>query len=450
MGSSNIACKCLKACKENANEVDLAKGDYLRSRTGNFKINNNPRNLSSFKYSKNNEINSASGKTEFTEELKNDFYDYNNINNNNLEFQIKDTFRNKIVEEPEENNSLDDNNYNINIINYNDNNKKNSKINNINLNTSPSIRYINDINKSIFFTEEIKKGEKNFSHPINYEKDWAQYCDDEENEDMLILIDTMNNNKGINHTEEEGQIIEYNGKKYLYIGELGKNQKPMGFGVLYTEGKKYEGNFSNGKLIGLGRYINEKGTCFEGIFENNNLVSKAKIIKTNEKNMKVTYFGEVIDFKKNGKGEETCEEYKYIGEFLGDLRHGHGRLEFLENGDVYEGEFKRGEITGKGLYKWANKQQYEGDFVNGIKHGKGFYKWPDGIEYEGDYNNGIREGRGKYKWKDGRIFEGMFKKGKPDGKGKLTFKGKTIICEYINGKPVTDIKKEFQKISGNI
>ena len=224
----------------------------------------------------------------------------------------------------------------------------------------------------------------------------------------------------------------------------------MGFGVLYTEGKKYEGNFNNGKLIGLGRYINEKGTCFEGIFENNNLVSKAKIIKTNEKNMKVTYFGEVIDFKKNGKGEETCEEYKYNGEFLGDLRHGHGRLEFLENGDVYEGEFKRGEITGKGLYKWANKQQYEGDFVNGIKHGKGFYKWPDGIEYEGDYNNGIREGRGKYKWKDGRVFEGMFKKGKPDGKGKLTFKGKTIICEYINGKPVTDIKKEFQKISGNI
>ena len=30
----------------------------------------------------------------------------------------------------------------------------------------------------------------------------AQYCDDDENEDMFILINTMNNNKGINHTEE--------------------------------------------------------------------------------------------------------------------------------------------------------------------------------------------------------------------------------------------------------
>ena len=111
---------------------------------------------------------------------------------------------------------------------------------------------------------------------------------------------------------------------------------------------------------------------------------------------------------------------------------------------LYEGDFSKGEITGKGLYIWNNNQQYKGDFVKGIKHGKGKYKWPDGFEYEGEYNNGIREGLGTYKWKDGRVFKGRFRDGRPDGKGKLTYNGKTINIEYKNGKPTEDIKKLFQ------
>ena len=39
---------------------------------------------------------------------------------------------------------------------------------------------------------------------------------------------------------------------------------------------------------------------------------------------------------------------------------------FLQNGDLYDREFKKGEITGKSLYIWSNKQQYKGDFVNDI------------------------------------------------------------------------------------
>ena len=35
----------------------------------------------------------------------------------------------------------------------------------------------------------------------------------------------------------------------------------------------------------------------------------------------------------------------------------------------------------------------------------------------------------------------MFKEGKPDGKGKMYYKGKTIICEYRDGVPISDINK---------
>ena len=448
------SCKCLKTCGDYTEEVDLAKGDYLRSRTGNFKINIEPKNLAPFQQTNNNEINTVDQKAEIKSTEKKDNSSNEMIEKNSLQ---------KIDEEEEEENkqiktdvikttnTINNENKDENIkIEKKNNNNDNNISNSISKKNSSSFKYLKDVDYSIFFTEKLKKAEKNFIKPINYEKDWSQYCDDTDNEDMLILINSMNKNKGENHTKEEGQVIEYKGEKFLYIGELDKNQKPTGFGVLYTtQGKKYEGNFIKGQLIGLGRYIDEEGTCYEGIFQNNKLVSKAKIIKYNENNIKTEYLGEVSDFKKNGKGEEICDEYKYKGDFVGDLRHGYGRLEFLQNGDLYDGEFNKGEITGKGLYIWSNKQQYKGDFVNGIKHGKGKYKWPDGYEYEGEYVNGIREGLGEYKWSDGRVFKGRFKDGKPDGKGKLTFQGKTVNCEYKNGKPTVNIKKLFKEDSKN-
>ena len=443
MGATQVSCKCLKNFKENVNEVDLAKSDYLKSRASNKKISND--NISPLRTTNKIIINITEEKTENENNVKSGKNNEinTNANTNNYQTKVKETLQSKNIEEIKEN-KLNDTNNNNSLSNNNELNEI------IKVKTGSTINYLKDVDKSSFITETIKKAEKNFTRPINYEKDWAQYCDDNDNEDMLVLINSMNKNKGVDHTEEDGQIIDYHGKKFLYNGELDKNHKPVGFGVLYMEGKKYEGNFIKGKLIGLGRFINEEGTCFEGIFENGNLVSKAKVIK-NEDNKIVTYFGEVIDFKKNGKGEETCEDYKYTGEFLGDLRHGHGRLEFLKEGNVYEGEFIRGEMTGKGNYIWRNKQRYEGDFVKGIKHGKGIYIWPDGYKYNGEYVNGIREGKGIYKWKDGRIFEGNFKDGKPDGKGMLTYKGVTIPCEYKNGKQITDIKKSLQEqMTGDI
>ena len=86
------------------------------------------------------------------------------------------------------------------------------------------------------------------------------------------------------------------------------------------------------------------------------MVGKPKIVNINGKGQKVVYFGEVKNFKKNGKGIETCEEYRYEGEFLNNLWHGQGRLEFLESTDIYEGHFTNGKITGKFLFIWTNSQ----------------------------------------------------------------------------------------------
>ena len=426
MGVSPSSCNCSRSCNNNPNEIEFLKGDYLRSKSGNIKIKNE------LKYNENNT--KAKTRSSLFKPENLDSNEIHNITNNNkiktlFDFDINNRENSKF----EENNSFKMDEHQEK--NKNEINPKN-----------PELKYLPNFDKIYFFPKKLKNAEMIFKNPINYETDYLKYYkEDEDNIDMVILINTMNKNKGINHTKEDGEVFEYNGEKYLYIGETDKNQMPTGFGVLYTQGKKYEGNFFRGKLIGLGRYINEEGTCFEGIFEDNKLVSKATIITINKNNKRVEYFGDVTDFKKNGKGEEICEEeYKYQGDFSNDLKHGYGILEFFENNETYEGQFDKGEITGTGIYIWNNGEKYEGTFVKGIKHGKGTYTWPDGCIYEGGYNNGIREGKGKYIWADGRIFRGTFLDGKPNGKGKISYKNKTIICEYKNGKPNFDMNKLFK------
>ena len=467
MGISTISCKCMKTCNEKPKELDLANGNYLRSRSGNFRINLDPNKAGKYHRSR----------------THTSLFNKNNLEFNNNDNKNKNLFRRRkegmpppILEESEDEKDVElkrdliksINTFNINdnvnldkeldfnndIFDKNDVNKDINKDDNIDnkietknedIYDMNKIRYIPYFDKTYFFPKKLKLAEKNFLYPINYIEDWPKYIpDDDESNDMILLINTMNNNKGMNHTKEDGMVIEYQGEKFLYIGETDKNGLPIGFGILYTDGKKFEGNFYKYKLIGLGRYINEEGVCFEGIFEDNKLVSKATIITINENNKRVEYFGDVVDFKKNGKGKEFSEnEYIYTGNFLDNLKHGIGELEYLDTGDIYKGEFNKGEITGKGTYKWSSGEKYEGTFLNGIKHGKGEYSWPDGSKYIGEYKNGIREGKGKYIWEDGRIFNGYFKDGKPDGKGKITFKKKTVECEYKNGKPTTDLSLLF-------
>jgi hypothetical protein len=428
MGVSPASCTCSKSCKDTPNEFEFTKGDYLRSRSGNIKIQNE---------FKNNENNSKS-KTR-SSLFKSENLDSKEINNYKNNDKIKSIFtfdinsKEKLEQVSEENN-------NIKIEEQKEENK--NKINPKNA----TLKYLPNFDKIYFFPKKLLNAEKLFTCPINYETDYQKYYkEDEDNIDLIILINTMNKNKGTNRTKDNGEVFEYDCEKYLYIGETDKNQMPTGFGVLYTQGQKYEGNFFRGKLIGLGRYINEEGKCFEGIFEDNKLVSKGTIIALNKNNKRVEYFGDVIDFKKNGKGEEICEdEYRYNGDFSNDMKHGFGILEFFESDETYEGQFDKGEITGRGIYTWSNGEKYEGSFVKGIKHGMGIYKWPDGCIYEGEYNNGIREGKGKYIWEDGRIFIGMFLNGKPNGKGRISYKNKTAICEYKNGKPAFDVSKLFK------
>ena len=173
----------------------------------------------------------------------------------------------------------------------------------------------------------------------------------------------------------------------------------------------------------------------------------------------LTYEGEYLNGKRNGKGEEyDINGHKiFEGEYLNGKRNGKGK-EYDYNHLIYEGEYLNGQRNGKGkeCNKWGIllfKGEYlKGNKFNGkgydkfdhiiyeLKEGKGFCReYERGMKsFEGEYLNGKRNGKGKeYYYFDGYLlFEGEYLNGKRNGKGKeyQKYNGKIIFeGEYLNG-----------------
>ena len=301
-------------------------------------------------------------------------------------------------------------------------------------------------NNNNYYTPILQKAEKLFPKKLDFSNDYLKYTD---NDELKNLVYNNEPNENIHYTD--GINLEINNKKCFYKGNIDENNNLEGYGELFTEdGNKFEGIFKNNNLNGLGRYISNDGNCIEGIFKNYDIISKAKIYSIDDENKIIKYFGSVRNFKKDGKGMEFSEEYNYDGDFINGEKEGKGKINYINYGDLYEGEFHNDKINGKGFYIWQNKESYTGDFIDAKMHGYGLYKWPDGSQYEGEYINNIKEGNGIYKWKDGRVFKGRFEKGKPHGLGELTINGITVECEYRNGKCIDDLNKKIrEKIKKN-
>ena len=325
---------------------------------------------------------------------------------------------------------------------------------------------LNNNNNISEIIQDDKKGEKIFGEMSKIEENKAEkkilYARASKSLKEIVKSFKKDNKsknskeKNINPYEnKEKMIIEDEEEQCVFNGKFGEKEKINGNGSMeFSSGKKFVGNFINGKINGFGRYIDENGDIYEGVFDNGELNGNGKIIKIKEDDNdinktrkalnKITYIGNIKNFKKEGFGKEIGPDYIYKGNYHNDMKNGKGKLTFLNMGDSYEGDFINDKITGFGKYIWSNKHEYIGDFIEGDMNGKGKYKWPDGNEYEGEYVNNKREGEGTFKWNNGDIFKGLFHDGKPYGKGIMIRKGITYKGQFINGnfKILKDSNKE--------
>ena len=243
-------------------------------------------------------------------------------------------------------------------------------------------------------------------------------------------------------TTEDTIIIEYNNEinkniddiKWIYKGQANLKSIPNGYGLKYSRnGLKEEGYWKEGLLIGWCQKIDYKGNIIMGLFKDG---------KVNGKGMKYSYMnniiykGDIINDKKEGKGEEITNEGIYNGYFMNDKKNGKGKMINNISGDIYEGDFKDDLFDGEGHYIYKiSGQEYKGEYKNGLMHGKGLYEWNQGEYYKGNFVNGKKEGYGEMHWADGRSYIGPFINGRPQGIGiydnGFNYKGE---IEFINGK----------------
>ena len=225
-----------------------------------------------------------------------------------------------------------------------------------------------------------------------------------------------------------------NEKRKLNLIRYNKNlQKLIGINILnymyYKEAKKI-GYTKHGIMKD---YDNENKLRFEGEYIYGFKISGKEYI-----NGRLEYEGEYYYNKKwNGKG------YDENGNIIYELINGKGKVkEFDTNGILeFEGEYLKGEKSGKGIIYYSNgKILYEGNFLNDKKNGKGKeYNYKGKIEFDGEYRNGERM-NGKIKEYDfddiKLVFEGEYLNGKINGKGiEYDSNGKKVFeGEYLDGK----------------
>lgn len=146
----------------------------------------------------------------------------------------------------------------------------------------------------------------------------------------------------------------------------------------------------------------------------------------------------------------------YVGSFDGLVPHGPGKYMWTD-GALYDGEWDKSKMTGRGLIQWPSGASYEGDFRGGFIDGAGTFKGVDGSvykgswrmnkkhgmgtmvysnsdTYEGFWNEGLPDEFGKYTWADGNVYIGRWKSGKMNGSGVMQWiNGDTLDCNWLNG-----------------
>lgn len=98
------------------------------------------------------------------------------------------------------------------------------------------------------------------------------------------------------------------------------------------------------------------------------------------------------------------------------MPHGYGTMSWA-NGESYEGDWVKSEMTGWGTFTFSEGSTYVGDHLKGKAHGQGTRTWSNGDSYEGDWVENEMSGHGTFTWSDGATYVGEFRNNSMHGEG---------------------------------
>ena len=143
------------------------------------------------------------------------------------------------------------------------------------------------------------------------------------------------------------------------------------------------------------------------------------------------------DFRKsimNGKGTlYFVNGNRYNGDWSGGFREGLG-IYYFSNGNVFTGNFKRNKFHGQGTMTFTSGNKFTGNWENDQPHGMGNYHFTSGDRYEGSFKLGKFDGVGTMFYKNGEKYVGEWANNMRHGRGKMTRKDNTVVDGvWVNG-----------------
>jgi hypothetical protein len=125
---------------------------------------------------------------------------------------------------------------------------------------------------------------------------------------------------------------------------------------LYANGTIYDGNWKAGKPSGLGARISKDGTVESGTW------AEGRLVKVQKARVKL-----------------DC--------LVGDCETGYGKSKDA-TGNVYTGNFEKGQYSGYGEMRYKNGDRYQGHWKSGLLDGKGSYYFNNGHVNTGAFSEG--------------------------------------------------------------
>lgn len=121
----------------------------------------------------------------------------------------------------------------------------------------------------------------------------------------------------------------------------------------------------------------------------------------------------------------------YEGQWKKGQPEGIGKMMYC-NGDTYEGYWSMGKQSGQGKMVYGNKElsfsSYEGLWKEGLQEGIGKMVYRNGNEYEGNWIKGLESGQGRMVYKSNiyHVYDGLWQKGKPEGIGEMVYRNRDV------------------------
>ena len=208
--------------------------------------------------------------------------------------------------------------------------------------------------------------------------------------------------------------------------------------VRYNDGSVYDGPYVDERWIDwMGRTVDEaferdhwgvwltpndivyEGPKVDNHFDITNIQGEFRVTYQNGE----VYEGHWRKDKADGQGTLTyAAGDKYTGQWSAGSKHGYGELHYM-NGDFFAGNWAHDQADGEGTLTYANGDKYEGQWHEDRRHGSSgaFWSAQDEYQYDGEWANGRKHGRGTLTLPTGDTVTGNWEAGEISGPVHFTF-----------------------------